>query len=109
RQQRGGAVEVSQEPVLLEPADVPHLPDRWLDEVLGRAEHLGGAQPVEQLELDAPGVEQRREKSLSGRPVGWTIHRLEARSGGPVYRRSPGGARPMFRRPPTGLPVTVLP
>ena len=70
RQQRGGAVEVPQEPVLLEPADVSHLPDRRLDEVLPRAQHLSVGESVEQLELDAPGVEQRRDQVVGDWLVG---------------------------------------
>ena len=61
RQERRSAVEVAQDPVLLEPADMPHLPERWLDEMGPSSEHFGVAEPLEQLELDGPRIGQRRD------------------------------------------------
>src|SRR2546425_11604170 len=67
RQERRGAVRVSQDPQLLEPADMAHLPDRGLDEMPRSTQHLGVGEPVQQLELDAARVEHGMEESVSGR------------------------------------------
>jgi hypothetical protein len=68
RQQRPGSIEPPQNPVLLEPADMPYLPDRRLDEVPARSEQLGVGESVQQLELDRPRVEERLDQTTSRRP-----------------------------------------
>jgi hypothetical protein len=45
RQERLGPVEVAEEPVFLEPADVAHLPDRRLEEVSVASEHVRIREP----------------------------------------------------------------
>ena len=64
RQQRGVPVQMTGDPVLLEPADVAHLPDRRLDEMSARPEHLGLRQSVEELELGAARVDQVAEQAI---------------------------------------------
>src|SRR5438309_794021 len=59
RQQRRAAIEVTQDPVLLKPADVAHFPDRRLEEMAASAQHLRVREVVEQLELDASRIQQR--------------------------------------------------
>ncbi len=79
-----GAIEPAQQPVLLEPADVAHLPDRRLKEVPARAEHLRVREIVEQCELDTARVEQRVEQCLGRGERFERDHRVPAPA---VYRR----------------------
>ncbi len=78
RQKRRSAVEVTQDPVLLEPADVPDLPDRWLHEMPSGPQHLIVRQLLHQLELDPAGVENHALKGVCGLPGagGVRFHRL---------------------------------
>src|SRR5215469_3301720 len=64
--QRGCTVEVAEDPVLLEPADVTDLPDRRLEEVAGLTEELTIGEAIEQLALDATRVEQCTHKGIRG-------------------------------------------
>ena len=64
RQQGGLPVQVTGDPVLLEPADMAHLPDRRLDEVSARPEHLGLREPVEERELGAARVNEVADQAL---------------------------------------------
>jgi hypothetical protein len=88
RQEAGGAVEVAEDPGLLEPADVAHFPDRRLDEMPPYAQHLGLAEAVQQLQLDPARVEQGREEGVTRRPAA-ELGRLRHR-GRWLHRQSPG-------------------
>ena len=69
RQERSRAVEMSQDPVFLEPADVAHLPDRRLEEVRALPQHLRVAEAVQHLELDLARVEKRVDEAV-GEAIG---------------------------------------
>src|SRR5437016_438320 len=79
-----GAMGAAQRPVLLEPADMAHLPDRRLEEVPARAEHLRVRQIVEQRELHTARVEQRVEQRLGRGERFESDHRVPAPT---IYRR----------------------
>src|SRR2546429_5375508 len=56
------ATEVTQDPVLLEPADVPDLPDGRLEEVSLLTEQLRVGNALENLQLDVARVIERGEQ-----------------------------------------------
>ena len=92
-----GAAAPAQQPVLLEPADVAHLPDRRLEEMPARAEHLRVRQIVEQRELDTARIEQRAEECIRRGERFGRDHRVPAPA---VYRRA---LAPQLPIPPGGL------
>src|SRR5918996_69042 len=56
-----------QDPVLLEPADVPHFPDRRLDEMRPLSQHLGVVELLKKLQFDAPRIEERAHECAGHR------------------------------------------
>ena len=76
-QQRRVIVEMTEDPVLLEPADVAHLPDGRLQEVRLDAQHLGIRELLEQRELDVARVQQRVEEGIGGRAWAGIAHAVE--------------------------------
>src|SRR5215475_14213115 len=77
RQERGHTVEMAQDPVFLKPADMTDLPDRRLDEMLFRPEHLSLRESLRELELDFARIEEQVSEGLGGRgrEVGVGHHR----------------------------------
>ena len=59
RQEGFGAIEVTQNPVFLKPANVTDFPDRRLKKVGGSAKHLSIRQPFQQFEFDGAGIAKR--------------------------------------------------
>src|SRR6266545_2767646 len=64
RQEHRGAIEVPEDPVLLQPPDVPELPDRRFDEMALDSQHLSVCQPLRELQLDAARVEEHGDERL---------------------------------------------